>query len=140
MKGKENIKKRKYKKYHKYENKKFRYKNKYFRPRRKKWYKREKGKNYYKEKEKKTMNNEKYCPQGKKNCKCWLCHEIGHYANECPNKKSYKKEVKYLNQISAIGLVPIESLNSSGNESSYCYEILSSSESENGYSSSDESE
>ena len=80
------------------------------------------------------MDNKKYFPQGKKNCKCCLCHEIGHYANECPNKKSYKKEVKYLNQINSIGLVPIESLNSSDNESSYCYEILSSSESESEYS------
>ena len=97
-------KKRKYKKYYKNE-------NKYFRPRRRKWYKIEKGKNYYKEKEKKAMDNEKYFPQGKKNCKCCLCHEICHYANECPNKKSYKKEVKYLNQINSIGLVPIESLN-----------------------------
>lgn len=32
-------------------------------------------------------------------------HVMKYYANECPNKKYYKKEVKYLNPINSIGLV-----------------------------------
>ena len=31
-----------------------------------------------------------YCPAGKNNCKCWACGEVGHYANECKNKKNNK--------------------------------------------------
>ena len=31
-----------------------------------------------------------YCPIGKNNCKCWACGEVGHYANECKNKKNNK--------------------------------------------------
>ena len=31
-----------------------------------------------------------YCPVGKNNCKCWACGEVGHYANECQNKKNNK--------------------------------------------------
>ncbi|KAK2455084.1 hypothetical protein QL285_002572 [Trifolium repens] len=49
----------------------------------------------------------KTCPQGKKSCTCWLCHEEGHYANECPKKKNPKKNV--LHAIHAIGYEPIES-------------------------------
>ena len=28
------------------------------------------------------------CPTKKKDCRCWYCNEDGHYANECPKKKS----------------------------------------------------
>ncbi|KAK2372400.1 hypothetical protein QL285_073536 [Trifolium repens] len=49
----------------------------------------------------------KTCPQGKKSCTCWLCHEEGHFANECPKKKNPKKNV--LHAIYAIGYEPIES-------------------------------
>jgi len=31
-----------------------------------------------------------YCPAGKKNCKCWACREVGHYADECKNTKNNK--------------------------------------------------
>ena len=31
-----------------------------------------------------------YCPAGKNNCKCWACGEVGHYANECKNRKNNK--------------------------------------------------
>jgi len=27
---------------------------------------------------------------GKNNCKCWACGEVGHYANECKNRKNNK--------------------------------------------------
>ena len=28
------------------------------------------------------------CPTKKKDCRCWYCNEDGHYANECPKKKT----------------------------------------------------
>ena len=31
-----------------------------------------------------------YCRAGKNNCKCWACGEVGHYANECKNRKNNK--------------------------------------------------
>ena len=31
-----------------------------------------------------------YCPAGKNNYKCWACREVGHYANECKNRKNNK--------------------------------------------------
>ena len=31
-----------------------------------------------------------YCAVGKNNCKCWACKEVGHYANECENRKNNK--------------------------------------------------
>ena len=31
-----------------------------------------------------------YCPAVKNNCKYWACREVGHYANECKNKKNNK--------------------------------------------------
>jgi len=43
----------------------------------------------------------KTCPRGKKSCTCWLCHEEGHYANECPKKDNPKKNV--LHAIYALG-------------------------------------
>ena len=31
-----------------------------------------------------------HCPAGKNNCKCWACREVGHYTNECNNRKNNK--------------------------------------------------
>lgn len=57
------------------------------------------------------------CPQGKPKgkCKCWLCKEEGHYANECPNKtkKQFKEQAKQLEIINYMGFQPIESDNES---------------------------
>lgn len=53
-------------------------------------------------------NKEKFCPKGKKNCRCWICSEQGHYANECPNKKDNPNQVFLLEEILSKGLVPIE--------------------------------
>lgn len=53
-------------------------------------------------------SKEKFCPKGKKNCRCWICSEEGHYANECPNKENNKKQFKMFQEVLSQGLVPIE--------------------------------
>lgn len=66
-------------------------------------------------KKKPTPNKSTFCPQGKKDCKCWLCHQEGHYANECPNKKSFqqddkrRKDLKILDLAYKMDLLPISS-------------------------------
>lgn len=55
-----------------------------------------------------STNKQKLCPKGKKNCRCWLCNEEGHYSNECPNKKKYPEKVKVLQEIYYIGYEPVE--------------------------------
>jgi hypothetical protein len=60
---------------------------------------------YFRRKKKYPKKNS--CPKGKKTCTCWLCHEEGHYANECPKKKNSKKET--LKLIWEVGFEPIES-------------------------------
>jgi len=63
----------------------------------------------------------KTCPRGKKSCICWLCHEEGHYANECPKKDNPKKNVPH--DIYALAYEPIESDISSNDELyEYCTE------------------
>jgi hypothetical protein len=34
-------------------------------------------------------------PEGKKTFKCWACGEIGHYANQCKNRKKKRNLLKY---------------------------------------------
>lgn len=55
-----------------------------------------------------STNKQKFCPKDKKNCRCWLCNEEGHYSNECPNKKKYPEKVKVLQEIYYIGYEPVE--------------------------------
>nr|KAJ0188041.1 hypothetical protein LSAT_V11C900505820 [Lactuca sativa] len=43
---------------------------------------------YFKKPSKETPKKTTSCPQGKKKCRCWICSEEGHYANECPNRKN----------------------------------------------------
>jgi len=51
----------------------------------------------------------KYCPQKKKDCKCWICQEVGHYSYECPNTKQNKAQARVLEQIMSLEyLAPIE--------------------------------
>ncbi|KAG2669421.1 hypothetical protein I3760_14G033400 [Carya illinoinensis] len=56
-----------------------------------------------------------YKSYGKKDCKCWLCHQEGHFANECPNKKSFqqddkrRKDLKILDLAYKMHLYPISS-------------------------------
>ncbi|CAH1431039.1 unnamed protein product [Lactuca virosa] len=51
---------------------------------------------YFKKSSKETPKKNNLCPQGKKKCRCWICNEEGHYANECPNRKKYPDKVKVL--------------------------------------------
>lgn len=77
----------------KYSSKKKKYKEKY-----KKKYKWKTRKKKFKPSKyfKKLEGKEKLCPKGKKNCRCWICSEEGHYANECPNRAKNPKQVKLL--------------------------------------------
>lgn len=65
---------------------------------------------YVKRKSDNKFSNEKpkFCPKGKKNCRCWICNEEGHYANECPNRKKHDNKVRMLEQVYSLGFVPIE--------------------------------
>ncbi|XP_048229564.1 uncharacterized protein LOC125370031 [Ricinus communis] len=114
-------KNRQYKKFPKWKKRRFykpwkqKYRNKYF--------------------QKKQTRKQKYCPKGKKTCKCWLCQEEGHYANNCPRKQQQSKEkVRMLELLSEYELEPIEDMNP---EISEVYELLETSSEE---SSSDESD
>nr|KAJ0185822.1 hypothetical protein LSAT_V11C900505860 [Lactuca sativa] len=51
---------------------------------------------YFKKPSKETPKKTTSCPQRKKKCRCWICNEQGHYANECPNRKKYPDKVKVL--------------------------------------------
>ncbi|CAH1442406.1 unnamed protein product [Lactuca virosa] len=51
---------------------------------------------YFKKSSKETPKKNTSYPQGKKKCRCWICNEEGHYANECPNRKKYPDKVKVL--------------------------------------------
>nr|WPF45133.1 coat protein [Hibiscus soymovirus] len=119
--------KRKHKKYFK------RYKPRRYKTYRKPW------KSYYKKRFRKQLSpkkKNKYCPSGKKNCRCWLCQEEGHYANECPNKDKYKNKNNKLKMIFALGFEPIEENIQTDEEIDFdLYSLESETESE--YSSTD---
>ena len=76
-----------------------------------------------------TLEKNKTCPKGKKACTCWLCHETGHYANECPKKVSKEKK-QVLNMIYRIGYEPVESDSDSDWEQQSFYELCTDSEDE----------
>nr|CAH68828.1 coat protein [Carnation etched ring virus] len=98
---------------------------------------------YFKPKDKKS-EKAKYCPKGKKTCRCWVCNIEGHYANECPNRQTSEK-FKLIQIAENYGLEPIENpyedqqeiclleqiqLSSSDSELDDTYEESSSEESE----------
>ncbi|KAJ9543839.1 hypothetical protein OSB04_023546 [Centaurea solstitialis] len=89
---KKNHKKKKISKY------KFRKKKKSFKP----------GKYVKKNSSKSSSEKQKFCPKGKKNCRCWVCNEERHYANECPNRKQHSNRFKMLETIFSLGYSPIK--------------------------------
>lgn len=67
-----------------------------------------KGKYFQKSKDLNKKSKDKSCPQGKKKCRCWICNEEGHYANECPNRRKYPEKVHILQCADQEGLIPLE--------------------------------
>ncbi|KAK8356343.1 hypothetical protein V6Z11_A05G350000 [Gossypium hirsutum] len=65
--------------------------------------------NHYENRDK--IRKQQDCPRKKKDCRCWLCKEEGHYANECPqrHKRENNRMIKQLEYINSIGYEPIES-------------------------------
>lgn len=94
-----------------------------------------KGKNKNKKKfwrkrnfHKKKDEKDKSCPMGKKKCRCCLCQEEGHYANECPKKKNSEK-TQVLKLAYNLGYEPIED-SDMDQEADNIYVFSSDSESE----------
>ncbi|KAL2455489.1 Uncharacterized protein Adt_47254 [Abeliophyllum distichum] len=119
-KQKPRTKKYKFKKYKQPYKKKFFKRKKYF----KKYNKPPSGKTKKGDKAKETVK--KFCPQNKKNCRCWLCNESGHYANECPARLGNEDRVRLLTEIERKGFYPVE--DPSDTES--LYYMITASESE----------
>ena len=116
-KGRKKYRFRRYK-YRKY------YQNRNRKPYRRKFYRKRYQREYQKKEE--GDNKGKYCLRGKTNCRCWICNEEGHYANNCPNKREnsskYKKDLKVLEEIYRMNYEPIEDLEVSESESIYVLE------------------
>ncbi|KAL2506789.1 CCHC-type domain-containing protein [Abeliophyllum distichum] len=123
--------------------KKYKFK-KYKQPYKKKFFKRKK---YFKKYSKSTSkikkgdkakdSVKKFCPQNKKNCRCWLCNESGHYANECPARLGNEDRVRLLTAFERKGFYLVE--DPSDTESLYYITTDSGSDSEDSsYSSDDE--
>nr|WNO44334.1 Capsid protein [Dahlia common mosaic virus] len=78
----------------------------------KKWVKKKKkfqpGKYFQKKPKGNQKPKTKYCPQGKKKCRCWICAEEGHYANECPSRQTNQAKVKLLLEAQQEDYIPIE--------------------------------
>ena len=58
-------------------------------------------------------------PSKKKDCRCWLCHEEGHYANKC-TKKGEKKRTEVL-KIAYLGYEPLENSDIDSDIEVYAY-------------------
>jgi len=79
----------------------------------------------------------------KKDCKCWICQEIGHYSYECPNTKSNKAQAKAFKEIAMVyDLTPLEDAFEyiSSDEELYLMESSSDNRSEDDSSSDSSSE
>nr|WNO44374.1 Capsid protein [Dahlia mosaic virus] len=89
-------------------------KKKYTRPKPKykKWVKKKRkfqpGKFFKKKPKGDEKPKKNFCPQGKKKCRCWICSEEGHYANECPSRKSYPEKVSLLQEAHDHNFYPVE--------------------------------
>ncbi|RYE14831.1 MAG: hypothetical protein EOP45_19130, partial [Sphingobacteriaceae bacterium] len=104
--------------YNKYRNKKYRSFKKYSTERYKKDFNNSYRKPQFRNKffrRKPEWKKKPPCPKGKgKDCKCWLCNEQGHYANECPvratrhDNQNWKNRVKYLEDLRMLDIYPIE--------------------------------
>jgi hypothetical protein len=93
-----------------------------------------------------TKDKAKYCPQKKKDCKCWICQEVGHYSYECPNTKNNKAQARVLEEIMELEhLAPIEDMLSDISSDEELYLLESDTEgdfelSEDDYSTTSDSE
>lgn len=96
---------------------------KYFKPRKKEEYGKDK---------------KKYCPKGKKNCRCWICSEEGHYVNECPNRAQYPEKIKINQDLEEIGYEQVEEVYE-GTQKVYLSEEIQISEDEEASDSEDSS-
>ncbi|KAL2493318.1 Uncharacterized protein Adt_28946 [Abeliophyllum distichum] len=113
----------------KYKKKNYRFR-KYKKPYKKKFFRKRK---FFKKKpenskgktDKSKMDKKKFCPKNKKNCRCWLCNETGHYANECPARIQNEDRVKTLETFDRYGFYPVE--DPSDTESLYYLETSSES-------------
>ncbi|PWA62079.1 coat protein [Artemisia annua] len=97
--------------YKKYKKRKYRYKKWKQVPYKKKYksfYKKNKRQNYFRKR--KQDEKKKFCPSGKSSCRCWLCKEEGHYANNCPKKNSNtaKPMIEIFNLVKQVGYEPLE--------------------------------
>ncbi|PWA57793.1 hypothetical protein CTI12_AA356880 [Artemisia annua] len=67
---------------------------------------------HYEQDKRETPRDEKKknCPSGKSSCRCWLCKEEGHYANNCPKKNSNtaKPMIEIFNLVKQVGYEPLE--------------------------------
>nr|WCL16036.1 coat protein [Chrysanthemum yellow edge associated virus 1] len=91
-----------------------------------------KNKNYFRRRRdynnKKYTKNQKFCPTNKKDCKCWLCKEDGHYANECPKRRTKdiaKPMIDMLNFATQEDLEPIEDSDFDTDEEVYLIDVSS---------------
>ncbi|MFS7959733.1 putative transcription factor interactor and regulator CCHC(Zn) family [Helianthus anomalus] len=65
----------------------------------------------------------KVYPQGKKKCRCWICSEEGHYANECPNRQKFPEKLKSILEAEIKGYFPSKNI-FDGYTQIYILEIL----------------
>ena len=68
-----------------------------------------------------------YCPAGNINCKCLACGEVGHYANECKNRKN-NKLIETLRSLYYVELSEDEALDLALNNNKGIVEIILDSE------------
>ncbi|XP_031392050.1 uncharacterized protein LOC116204109 [Punica granatum] len=85
----------------------------------------------------KSLDKKRFCPEGKKTCRCWICNEEGHYANECSQRKNRNNNrAQVFLGVMSRNYEPIEDSDYDSDES--YYELVTDSEcSDSEYSSDD---